>query len=177
MGKHKWDLHLDKFMTEGFGIVRSKSPKAHSVNLIETQSTYLTVVLVSPIMMFLKLTFFLLYLHIFYQNTKLKFCIYAGAFLSTIFYMGTGITQVILATPRHGMSFRETTFTPRYAKTNILSVPLVAVGLGIDLYILILPIGGVIQLHMPTRQKIGVCLVFITGTLFVIPSVHTAYFV
>lgn len=125
-------------------------------------------VVTAPTLMFIKLTFFLLYLHIFYQNAKLKLCIYAGAFLSTLFYVSVTTTQFILATPRHGMTFRENVFSPHFEKALDLIIPVAAVGVGLDLYILILPVAGVMQLHMPPRRKIGVCLIFMTGILFVI---------
>jgi hypothetical protein len=127
-------------------------------------------------MMMIKLTFFLLYLQIFRQNTTLKFCIYAGAILTTLFYTGVGITQFVLATPHPGMTWMEQALSSRQEKQSLLSIPIVAVGLAIDLYILILPIGGVMQLHMPTRRKIGVCLIFVTGILFVFffGSIHVS---
>ena len=126
--------------------------------------------------MIIKLTFFLLYLHIFYQNTKLKFCIYAGAFISTVFYIGIGITLFIRITPRHGMSLLEIILTTYFRKINRLALPASAVGLGIDLYILILPIEGVMQLHMPIRRKLGVCIIFLTGILFVFVFMPKIYF-
>lgn len=172
-----WELHFDRLITRSAYMVCLKSVKVHFFNLTERQSAYLAIVLVPPTMMVVKLTFFLLYLHIFYQNKKLKFYIWAGAFLSTAFYMSVAITQFIFATPPNGMSLKNYYFTPRFNKTTILSVPMVAVGLGIDLYILVLPIGGVMQLHMPARRKIGVCVIFITGILFVISWMQKSCFV
>lgn len=148
--------------------------KSHSleIDLIEMQPTYLSIVLVSPVMLAIKLTFFLLYLHIFRLNTTVRFWIYIGAFLTTTFYIGVGMTQLVLATPSLGTTWVEYYMDPRATRTSILSVPTVAVGLGIDLYILILPIGGVMQLQMPTQRKIGVCVIFITGILYVTLSMH-----
>lgn len=119
-------------------------------------------------MLAIKLTFFLLYLKIFYQNANLRICIYVGAILSTAFYLGMGIAGLVLFTPRHGMTWLEYNF--RVPRIGILAIPLATVGLGIDLYILVLPVGGVMQLHMPTQRKIGVCIIFATGLLFVIFS-------
>lgn len=172
MGIHQWDLHLDKIFTKNFIIVCLQNPKVQYINLTETQPSYLIVILVVPIMMFIKLTFFLLYLHIFRRNSIIKFCVYIGMLLTAIFYTGVGITQLVLATPPSGKTWLEYYLSPRASKTDILSIPNVAVGLGIDLYILILPIGGVIKLQMSTRRKIGVCLIFLTGTLLVILLMH-----
>ena len=136
------------------------------------QTIYLSVVLASPTMMIVKLTFFLLYLNIFRPNNTMRFYIYIGAFSTTIFYMGIGIAQFIFLTPPPGMTWMEYIPSPRAKKITILSIPSAAVGLGIDLYILILPIGGVMRLQLPTRRKLGVCLIFITGILCVILSTY-----
>ena len=41
-----------------------------------------------------------------------------------------------------------------------------------DFYLLILPIPVVWQLQMPSKRKIGVCAIFMTGILYVVlPSV------
>lgn len=116
-------------------------------------------------MMFIKLTLFLLYMYIFRQNSKLKRSIYIGATLNIAFYTSVIITQFIFVTPPHGTSLVEYFVSPRFSKVIILSTPLVAVGLAIDLYLLILPISGVIQLNLPTRRKIAVSLIFLTGIL------------
>lgn len=53
------------------------------------------------------------------------------------------------------------------------SVPRFAVGLVMDIYILILPIVAVSTLQMPPRRKVGIILIFTTGLLQVrIPPVH-----
>jgi hypothetical protein len=46
-----------------------------------------------------------------------------------------------------------------------LSVPQSAVGLVIDLFILILPVIAVSRLQLPTRRKVGAMLVFMPGLL------------
>lgn len=45
--------------------------------------------------------------------------------------------------------------------------PIGPVSLGLDLYILILPIAGVAKLQMPLRRKLGVVLMFLTGFTWV----------
>lgn len=119
-------------------------------------------------MLAVKLTFFLLYLKIFYRNAKLRIFIYVGAFSSTAFYIGMGIAGFVLFTPRHGIRWWE--YALGTTRIGSISIPLATVGLGIDLYILILPVAGVMQLHMPAQRKIGVCIIFGTGLLFVIFS-------
>lgn len=40
-------------------------------------------------------------------------------------------------------------------------------GVAIDIYILVLPIVAVNKLQMPTRRKVGIMLIFMTGLLYV----------
>lgn len=46
-----------------------------------------------------------------------------------------------------------------------LTIPMAAVGFGIDVYLLALPLGAVSTLQLPVRRRVGVCLVFLSGIL------------
>ena len=175
LGIHQWDLHLDRIWTKDFIIVCLSSFEAQLIALIEVQPCYLSIVLMSPVMLVIKLTFFLLYHYIFRQNTWIKIGVYIGAFITTICYVGMGTARLVLVTPSHGTPWMESALRYETDKSAVLSLPLAAIGLGIDLYILILPIGGVLQLNISTHRKIKVCLVFTTGLLFVIPSSYVLF--
>lgn len=175
LGVHQWDLHLDRLWTKDWIIVCSQWFEAQLIALIEMQACFLSIILYAPIMLVIKLTFFLLYLWIFRQNAWTKMGVYIGAFITTIFYLGVGIARLVLVTPSHGTPWMESVLRKQQDRSADLSVPQAAVGLGIDLYILILPIGRVSQLHISTRRKIQVCLVFTTGILFVIPSNYVLF--
>lgn len=56
---------------------------------------------------------------------------------------------------------------PNQAKGNRLDFPIPVAGLIIDIYILILPLKGVYDLHLSTRRKIGVGMIFFTAIMFV----------
>ena len=47
----------------------------------------------------------------------------------------------------------------------MLAVPLAAVGLGIDIALLVMPIAAVVGLQLSTRRKIGVIFIFMFGIL------------
>ena len=78
-------------MTKAYGVVCSKTIKIRCINLTEMQAIYLVIVLRPPILIALRLIFFLLYLQIFHQNIRVKFCIYAGAALNTAYYISLEI--------------------------------------------------------------------------------------
>ena len=119
-----------------------------------------------PAMIFTKLTFYLVYLQVFRPMHWLRICIYFGATITTAFYMATGIYWIVSITPRKGQDFIDVAVSPAQLKSLRLSVPVACVGLATDLYLLILPITAVLQLQLPTRRKIGVILIFLTGLMY-----------
>ena len=116
--------------------------------------------------MFIKITFFFLYLQIFQPLRWMRICAYVGAVLTSSFYLAMTVAQFVSSTPRRGE-----TWLSHLAHENSVSrdtaVPQSVVGLAIDIYILILPIIAVSRLQLPTRQKLGVMLIFMTGLLYV----------
>lgn len=114
-------------------------------------------------MIFVKLTFYLVYLQIFQPLRWLRICVYIGAAMTTTFYVGVAIYLLVSMTPKQGQSWAAVALSPALLKALRTSVPLAGVGLGTDLYLLILPIAAVMQLQLPTRRKIGVILIFLTG--------------
>jgi hypothetical protein len=114
---------------------------------------------------FIKLSFFLLYMHLFAPSSGLKTAIWIGGSVSTVFYTLIVILTFIFMTPRPGETFAEHTATHLTTKQVQMSVPLAAIGVFLDFYILILPLVGVWRLQLPTRRKFGVAIVFMTGAL------------
>lgn len=114
-----------------------------------------------------------MYLQIFWPFQWLRVGIYLGATVTTTFYLAVEIFWLYNMTPRKGHSFLSVAASPEEFKVLVLSVPVAAVGLGIDVYLLILPITAVAHLQLPTRRKIGVVLIFLTGIAYgKIPHYH-----
>lgn len=132
------------------------------------ETSYLGCILVPPAMVFTKLTVFLMYLQLFRPFKFLRICVYIGATITILFYGAAEICWMVFLTPRKGQSFASLANTPRLLKAGDLSIPVAAVGLGIDLYLLVLPISVVVQLNLPTRRKIRVILIFLTGLAYVL---------
>ena len=116
-------------------------------------------------MLFIKITFFLLYLQLFRPIRVLRFCIYAGMIFTVGFYASTTVVQFYYDTPRRGETFLSHQLGPFGKQALKLSVPLAAANVVIDLYILVVPIVAVLQLQMAKKRKIGLCLVFGTGSM------------
>ena len=114
-------------------------------------------------MIFTKLTFYLVYLQVFRPLQWLRIAIYAGASITTAFYLAVEIFLLVSVTPRRGQSWAAAAVSPAEYKSLQTSVPTACVGLATDLYLLVLPISAVLQLQLPTRRKVGVILIFLTG--------------
>lgn len=144
----------------------SKSGEHSFEASFDPAQTAAIVVYLGPLtFLFIKVTFFLLYFQVFRPLRWLRISVYIGATLTCAFYGAVCITQLVLATPRHGETRLENTLSGRFSKTDVLSVPLAAVGLGIDIVLLVMPIAAVVGLQLPTRRKIGVIFIFMFGIL------------
>lgn len=96
----------------------------------------------------------------------LRISTYIGTLVTTAFYLGMTIAQFVFVTPRRGETFFSHQETRYQHLALVVGVPSAAVGLCIDLYILVLPIIAVSQLQLTTQRKIGVILVFLTGIMY-----------
>lgn len=114
-------------------------------------------------LLFTKVTFFLFYFQVFRPLRWLRVSVYIGATLTCAFYGAATITQIVFEAPSPGETWLEVALSKRSTKPNILSIPLAAVGLGIDIVLLILPLVAVASLHLQTRRKIGVMFIFMFG--------------
>lgn len=116
-------------------------------------------------LLFTKLTFFLLYFQVFRPLRWLRISASIGAVLTCAFYGAATIAQIVFEVPKHGETWVEDALSEDYWKGNVLSIPISAVGLGIDIVLLIMPIAAVIGLQLPTKRKIGIIFIFMFGIL------------
>jgi hypothetical protein len=89
------------------------------------------------------------------------------------------IILFVLTTPKPGVSFLDnfTKFLGKRTSPVIdLTLALGYFNIFSDVYILILPISGVISLNLPARRKIGVIFIFMTGLLAVVASTVSLYY-
>ena len=116
---------------------------------------------------FIKLSFFLLYLQIFRPFLWLRICIIAGAVIVTAVYLAAIIGEFILQTPRPGQTWFEM-FQASNADKGGANVTwaLAAWALASDVYILVLPIAGVSRLQVSAKRRFGVIMAFMTGLGF-----------
>jgi hypothetical protein len=147
-GTHLWDISI---------------LRAASLDLLIP--SYILSVITPLTFLFLKCTFFILYLELFSAVTWLLIATWVGLVFTFLVYSVFTIMVFVWATPKRGQSWLAHQTSPDMHKELSLSVPQSAVGLVIDLYILIIPIIGIYGLRMSTKRKIGVMLIFFSGAL------------
>ena len=129
---------------------------------------YVLVTIQPLVALFMKLSFLIYFLQIFGPKPFLRWNILVGIFITAAFYVALTITLFVLSTPGRGVTFAEQFTSFLSQKTSpVLTTTFVMGYFNIfsDLYILILPISGVMGLNLPPRRKFGVSLMFMTGLL------------
>lgn len=130
------------------------------------QPSSLVPILTPATLLFIKLTFFLFYYQVFKPLRWIRISACIGAVCTVNFYGAATIAQLIFSTPRPGESLLDHFLSGENKKGLKLAVPLSAVGLGIDIVLLVMPIRAVLRLQLPTKQKIGVVSIFMFGLLY-----------
>lgn len=121
---------------------------------------------VAPVtLLFVKLTFFLFYYHIFEPLRWLRCSVYIGATLTCALYGTVEIASLVFTTRRPGNTWFGQTLTKEQLKAERIIIPSAAVGLGIDLMLLVLPLGAVMGMQLPIKRKIGIMSIFMFGIL------------
>ncbi|KAL9578850.1 MAG: hypothetical protein Q9212_005457 [Teloschistes hypoglaucus] len=147
-GRHQWDVRLPNMMNDDFTI-----------------PTYIATNVAPATLLFVKLTFFLFYYHIFEPLRWMRWSIYIGATLTCAFYGAVEIASLVLTTRRPGNTWFGQTLSKEQVKAATLSLPLAAAGLAIDVVLLVMPLVAVMGMQLPIKRKIGVLSIFMFGIL------------
>jgi hypothetical protein len=109
-----------------------------------------------------KVSLLALYHRIFGHITTVRYTIYAVAVVGLI---GPALTFVdaIVCSPPKGTTWG--THNPNCDKSYKYGIAQAIASLLIDLYIMILPIPIISRLHLERKKKIGILLIFMTGSL------------
>ncbi len=90
--------------------------------------------------------------------------VYLGIGLNAAAYTAFTITLGVLCLPHRGQSWLEVPFSPRFRRSFVLigyvQGPFNLVS---DLYLLLMPLPAVWQLHLPLRKRLGISGIFLTG--------------
>ena len=114
--------------------------------------------------LFIKVTFFIIYWNIFKPSRWLRIGIVGGFLTFVIVYIPFIIASLVGAAPKPGHTWFQTYTEPRPDIIGIkLSIPIAAWRLVSDIYIIVLPISGVLQLQLSWQKKLGLSMCFMAG--------------
>lgn len=120
--------------------------------------------LLSLTYLFIKSTFFILYWSIFKPFRWQKYGILGGAIFVVMAYGSITLAIIIGTTPRPGQLWREAFYKWLSGEGNRVESQLLGVvGLITDLYILLLPISGVLRLQISSKKKLALVMTFMSG--------------
>lgn len=111
----------------------------------------------------------MLYLRLFRPNKVTRWLVYGGISVCGSFYFASIVSESVLCLPRAGQT--DTTWLLHFNQCAVPSRHL-AVCQGVfgtlsDIYLLVIPIRSIFQLHLPLDRKIGVSAVFMIGVMWV----------
>ena len=132
---------------------------SQSKEILFFQSAYAAIIFIA------KLSLFLLYRRLFFPNRTIRGFIYFGIVTTGIFYLFCVIFPIIVCSPRKGETRAMSQSSTRCAQEKVLGYIIPVFNVISDHYLLFLPISVVWKLQMPTRKKIEVSAVFLTGVL------------
>ena len=85
--------------------------------------------------------------------------------MTSAFYIASTVSHFVFVTPEKGQTVNHV------IQQNLGSIKKLGLALGFfgvisDLYILLIPITGLLQFRLAWRRKVGVMLIFLTGLLY-----------
>ncbi len=111
------------------------------------------------------MTLFIQYYMLFKVRRYIRISVWVGVFVFGLYFAAVTITAFILNSPWPGETPLETVFSKHYLTFAKFAIPTGVIGMLLDFYLLLLPIPAVMGLHMSTRKKMGILLIFATGGL------------
>ncbi|KAL9584409.1 MAG: hypothetical protein Q9212_002145 [Teloschistes hypoglaucus] len=144
-GNHAWDLKLDDARNAPF------------LFALLLESLY------GPFICIIKLSMFLMFLHLFGTRRYFRHLVWLGILLSGLYYFSSTVACLVLCAPRGRQTYIMSFATPRCHKSTHLLITTGIFNVMSDFYLLLLPIRETMRIHNSLRKRIGVLAVFMTG--------------
>ncbi|KAJ2983343.1 hypothetical protein NUW58_g6268 [Xylaria curta] len=156
-GRHQWDVPLS-FLTDDY---------------LKTNFSFVLLTAISA--MLVKLSLLLLYLRIFKPAWKVTLTIYACIGIVSLFYLSTMIAELVVGVPKGGGTWQQA--QAAYGPFGLtISVVRGVFGVLSDFVILLIPMTQLVLLALPTRRKVVLVGVFLTGILACASSIASTVF-
>lgn len=167
-----------------YGVVRGEAGiHLYDMNVLRASNlnfllrAYITTLIVPVTFLFIKCSFFILYLQIFSAIRWLRICSYIGLAVTITTYLTCmTIFIVIWGPPKGGESWFPNRLFVSTSELLRLSGSQASLGLIIDVYILTLPIIGVKNLRINRKKKIGIILTFLSGLSACVCAAFSIYY-
>ena len=147
-GTHVWDLTIGKLENPPFLLV------------LITESIY------GPFIWMIKLSMFLMYLHMFGQiNQRFRYMVWGGVAVTGLFYFSSLIGNLVLCAPRSKETYIMAFSAQRCARSKDLAVATGVFNVMSDLYLLLLPVREVLVMNNTLKKRLKVLGIFMTGIM------------
>ncbi|KAG7001477.1 hypothetical protein G7Y79_00031g065920 [Physcia stellaris] len=153
-GKHLWDVPI-------------------SLDSVSSIQNYIILsILPGPTLFLAKLSVLLLYLELFKVDDQARIAIAIGVATIAAQGIATIVGNTVLCVPKPGGNWMLKASTHGCTKTaTAFGVATGTLSVFNDIYILWIPLPIIWQLHLPTRKKVGVSIIFITGLFALAASI------
>lgn len=168
--RHQWDVPI---LPNVPAFLRVSLPEWTHLELVSNEASNQKMIIVidllyGPIAFCAKLSLFLLYYRLFARHQWIRYLVYLGIGSTAAMYTAGMILYGYLCFLRRGQSWIEAGLSLRCHKRFIM-IAYVRGPFNVlsDLYVLLLPLPAVWQLHLPLRKRLGIAGIFLTGSLWV----------
>ena len=131
------------------------------------QVAHVSILISWPCLFFIKAALFLFYIELFGILRWLRYLAWFGMTFHGLFYTAAMIVISVTCSPRTGQERTDWLAATISPKCPYMLLPTVsgAVNVLSDFYLLILPLPALWRLHLPTRKKLEVLAVVLTGSM------------
>ena len=149
-----------------------------------TLQLYLVLLIVTgPLVWLLKLSIFSLIYNIFPPLAYIRRLLMVGLVFSGLYYITAAIASGVSCAPRDGqdrlayfIGLQRHACSDPTGTVQIFSITTALIGVIVDIYLLLLPLRAISQLHLQFKKKLCVFLIFSTGTGCVACSIMHSIF-
>jgi hypothetical protein len=172
-GRHIWEVKLKNITKFALQVSksekRSKHPSFSELMESSCQTMLASINLWAASVFFVKLSLFLFYLRLFKPNKHTRWLNYGGIAACGMFYSITIIINSVLSSPTAGQPDNWTSWLLRTQQSELhekkLALAQSIFGTISDVYLLMIPIQTIFQLHLSTERKLGISAIFMIGIL------------
>ncbi|KAL8892838.1 MAG: hypothetical protein Q9215_000202 [Flavoplaca cf. flavocitrina] len=173
-GRHAWDVLIKDLSVGKIQVGKPRPPEKTRERTKINQLSLTIATIYGPSIWMIKLSLFLLFLEIFGTLRWLRLLVYLGIVVNGIIYLAITIAMAASCAPKHGytkLDYLSAITADKCARNDYLNTWPGLFNILSDFYLLILPLPAVWGLQLPTRKKLGICGMFLTGFMACICSI------